>query len=54
VSPPNGSQFKEQVMKHSSDDRIDLGAASIETRGSMGARLELFETRPDTGIAEDD
>jgi len=36
------------------NDVIDLGAASIETRGNSGPKLDVVDTIRESGIDQDD
>lgn len=40
-------------MDRDCDDLIDLGAASIETQGSMGPALDFVSTQPQAGVADE-
>jgi hypothetical protein len=41
-------------MQNENDAIIELGAASIETRGDNGSAVDHFITRLPVGISEDD
>lgn len=40
-------------MARDHEDLIDLGAASVETQGGSGPKLDVIATQPQAGLAED-